>query len=703
MAPRSISAVSVPLLAVLALAGCGGSGSDDSWARNDGATTATDAGSDSGAGAGGDTDGDAGADGGDGTDGMAGGNQLFPARVPDPDDRSVSLGRTLDGISLRDERFGGREWSLPVPDVDDDGRTDYAFLAPAGTVSDCVAGVLLPSATLPSAALVASDLERALRVAYGSGSDCRDVSSVLVIGDVNGDGRKDLAVDLFDQGIGAVVFGGLVDGLVDVLDLDGQNGFVLNGIRPERVGHRFSALTSPGDLNGDGIDDILFKDTGVSAPQAWRIIPGRASFPASRGGGEIDPVEVLLSLRPEAVVNAVGDLDGDGADDVVVRNRLDVGPQVVYGRAGNSVITIEEGVELVRDCTAGSYCEAEPLGDMDADGFDDLLVTHSLGTSGCGYGARTVVFYGGDAGVISLDTLDDRPNPRMTRIVEGVANPCSAGGGGIGAVGDLDGDGASDFAIHGAYETGDGIIFGRHGDRPDIVWLDDLDGSAGLLFDDFERRRGSFDVDGDGFDDLVFEDDSVFPGRERRLDANAPAGFSVERGPALMVASWEPQALARAAGYRLEMDGRLVAELDADADEFRFDPLDGATAELVLSVLSADGEVLGQGLRRVPAFEPLEAMSAIVYAPRLVQVSFPGDARVRRYGRYLVWRDGVPLGRAPDGAYDYVDDTVEPDTTYRYFVTPDYLPQGSLDPVDAGAGPLLRRRSETIEVTTPAG
>jgi hypothetical protein len=68
-----------------------------------------------------------------------------------------------------------------------------------------------------------------------------------------------------------------------------------------------------------------------------------------------------------------------------------------------------------------------------------------------------------------------------------------------------------------------------------------------------------------------------------------------------------------------------------------------------------------------------------------------------------VWRDDVPLARAPDGAYDYVDDTVEPDTTYRYFVTPDYLPPGPLNSNDVRDGPLLRRRSATIEVTTPSG
>ena len=189
----------------------------------------------------------------------------------------------------------------------------------------------------------------------------------------------------------------------------------------------------------------------------------------------------------------------------------------------------------------------------------------------------------------------------------------------------------------------------------------------------------------------------------RRLDPNGPERLAVERGPAHLGVTWRASALAGAAGYRLELDGRTVAELDAGATSHAFDPLDGEAAELALSVLDEAGDVIGESVRRVPAFEPLETLSATVYGPRLVQIGFPIDPVVQRLGRYLVWRDGVPLGRAPEGATDYVDDTVEPGTTYRYRVTPDYLPAGSLDPADLDEGPLVRRRSETLEVTTPDG
>lgn len=624
------------------------------------------------------------------TIGTTGSNVLFPASVSEADSHTVSASRTLDGIPLSNVRFGGWQFSLPVPDVDGDGRADYVFLAPAGLVSDCVAGVLLPSTMLPSAVLIEADLERSLRVVYGAGTDCKDVENITLIGDINGDDQEDFAV--FVGATGAVVFGGLVSGLVDVLTLDGQNGFVLNYIQPQYYAGLYTGFASLGDLNADGFDDFVFRDLGMSAPAALRVIAGRASFPTNRSSGEISEGEELLSLQPQSVITAAGDMNGDGADDVIVGNR------VIYGHTGLSAAAIDNGVELFRgECPRDAYyCSVRALGDVDADGFDDIVVS-KLGYSGCGYGRRSAVLYGSSTGVITLDTLDDRLNPKMTRLVEGVANPCLSGAG-FGAVGDLDNDGASDYGIYGA--TIDGIVFGRPGIRPAVVWLDDLDGSTGFHFNG-SLRRGPLDVDGDGFDDLVFEDDTLFKGRERRLDVNGPTGFAVERGPAHMAASWQLSTLADAAGYRLELDDRLVTELDADVDEYVFDPLDDGAAELMLSVLSADGTVLGQSVRRIPAFKQLETLSVTIYGPRLAQISFPGDRTVRRYGRYLVWRDGVPFARAPDGAYDYVDATVEPGTTYRYFVTPDYLPQGSLDPANARDGPLLRRRSETIEVTTP--
>lgn len=152
-------ALATLLLALLILPGC--SSSD-----NNGLTAGDDSGSDGGS-TGGDTGGgDSGGDTGGGAQQVS---ALYPASIDDPSTRTLSVARTLNGVSLSDTLFGGREGSLPVVDTDGDGQSDHVFLAPAALVSDCAAGVLLTSATLPSSTLVNADLGSSLRITYGTG------------------------------------------------------------------------------------------------------------------------------------------------------------------------------------------------------------------------------------------------------------------------------------------------------------------------------------------------------------------------------------------------------------------------------------------------------------------------------------------------------------------------------------------------------
>ena len=192
----------------------------------------------------------------------------------------------------------------------------------------------------------------------------------------------------------------------------------------------------------------------------------------------------------------------------------------------------------------------------------------------------------------SIDELSTR-TLSVARTLNGVSLSDNLFGGREGSlpVADADGDGASEFGISGADNCG--IVFGKQGARPAIVWLDDLDGSIGFHLTDY-RRSGLLDINGDGFDDVVFEDNTVFAGRMRSLDSNGPAFHVIERGPAIVSASWNASTLPAASGYRLEFAGRLIAELDAATLQQVFDPLDGEEHDIVLSVVDSTGTVLGQ-------------------------------------------------------------------------------------------------------------
>ena len=94
-------------------------------------------------------------------------------------------------------------------------------------------------------------------------------------GDVNGDGLADLLIGAdgagpngSDSGASYVVFGrntaqtGVFPASLDLSDLDGTNGFRLNGVAAgDRSGY---AVSNAGDVNGDGLADLLIGAPGAA-------------------------------------------------------------------------------------------------------------------------------------------------------------------------------------------------------------------------------------------------------------------------------------------------------------------------------------------------------------------------------------------------------------------------------------------------------
>ena len=164
-------------------------------------------------------------------------------------------------------------------------------------------------------------------------------SSVSSAGDVNKDGYDDVIVGAPGGGEAYVLYGkaggvGTVDAtgrrVVDLTDLSPADGFVIQG----GAGSAGSSVSSAGDVNGDGYDDLI-----VGAPQDY-VVPhaGEAYivYGTVEGIGTVDAtgrrVVDLADLSPTdgfviqgdasdragSSVSSAGDVNGDGYDDVIV-------------------------------------------------------------------------------------------------------------------------------------------------------------------------------------------------------------------------------------------------------------------------------------------------------------------------------------------------------------------------------------------------
>jgi Ca2+-binding RTX toxin-like protein len=284
----------------------------------------------------------------------------------------------------------------------------------------------------------------------GEGNDGSAGAKVASAGDMNGDGLDDLILGVpgaGPNGAGAsyVVFGqeGGLGANVSLSTLDGRDGFQING-EAEGDYSGFS-VASAGDVNGDGFADLIVGATGVDVngfnDGASYVVFGKAQgFEAEidlsalngRNGFQITgEAGGDNSGFPDADGNgfsvaSAGDVNGDGFDDVIIgapgnyANGYNSGASyVVFGRAGGFEATVdladldgsngfridgEDGGDRHRSAVASA-------GDLNGDGFDDLIVGSPGASRGgdYGFGAAYVIFGQATGGIRRTGTgADDR-------------------------------------------------------------------------------------------------------------------------------------------------------------------------------------------------------------------------------------------------------------------------------------------------------
>ncbi len=352
-------------------------------------------------------------------------------------------------------------------------------------------------------------------------------------GDVNGDGFDDVILgdryaspNGFRSGSSYVVFGQAsgFDAQMDLTTLNGQNGFRLDGEHEQDLIGK--TVSNAGDINHDGFDDVI-----VSGPGSSYVVFGKASdFDAEMSLSSLDGSNGFRMDGLESVktVGSAGDVNGDGFDDVIVQDNHPGNPYnslyVVFGKdtGFNAVVDVSnpgdsDSFHLIGD-KLDSLTVASGAGDINGDGFDDLILGDEFAVTGGYYpngyyssGAGYVVF--GRANGMDIK-LDGNSGFSMGVYGAGLNNSLGAS---VSSAGDINGDGFDDVIVgdpnDNAYNLSAGasyVVFGKASGFSAKLDLATLDGDNGfvLIGQDEGGKLGSSvssagDVNGDGFDDLI--------------------------------------------------------------------------------------------------------------------------------------------------------------------------------------------------------
>ncbi|MCY2993082.1 MAG: FG-GAP-like repeat-containing protein [Planctomycetota bacterium] len=224
---------------------------------------------------------------------------------------------------------------------------------------------------------------------YGSGGNA---PRSVAIRDLNGDGRVDLAVANSDSNTVGVLLG--------------QVGGTLAAAATYSSGGNYPISVAIGDLNGDGREDLAVANLGDTVG----ILLGQAdgTFAAA----------TTYNCGNHPVSVAIGDLNGDGRADLAVANMGSNNVGVLFGQAGgNFAATATYSFGVI-------YPVSVAIGDLNGDGRADLAVVNMISNF------LEVLLRQAGGTFAATATYDS-----------GGSDPISV------AIGDLNGDGRADLAV----------------------------------------------------------------------------------------------------------------------------------------------------------------------------------------------------------------------------------------------------------------
>ncbi|HBS85948.1 MAG: hypothetical protein A2W91_08665 [Bacteroidetes bacterium GWF2_38_335] len=267
---------------------------------------------------------------------------------------------------------------------------------------------------------------------------------IASVGDVNGDGYDDLLMSLWWEINEVYLYFGSEEGI------DESSKITLTDYSNSGFGHEISK--KPGDINGDGYDDLLIGGTG---PKTCYLYYGNAD------GLFLNPDHQILFPLTSSLntpLSFVGDLNNDDFDDFAVSlgnkhsdNIISV--IIYYGSSIGPDTLNSQLIDIFYEESRPINCDLyiSKAEDVNNDGIDDLILGDQYKDGLYDHEGAVYVFYGSTEGINHIpDVIIHNPIPEDN----------DRFGNELDGVGDVNNDGFNDIAIGSPYANKAFVYYG---------------------------------------------------------------------------------------------------------------------------------------------------------------------------------------------------------------------------------------------------
>jgi len=196
------------------------------------------------------------------------------------------------------------------------GKRPYQRLRAADLNNDGAVDIVTTNTESNNATVLLGDNKGGFKEAAGSLFPCGDNPFGIAIGDVNADGKLDLAI-INSPGSMAEGRGKLQS---CYLRNDGNGKFTMIPCSPFESG-KIPSRIAIGDLNGDGVNDIVTSDNDSDKIYVFKM---------KKDQGLLSNSTIKVGKHPKGI--AVNDLNRDGKADIVVCNNADNTISIIFSK-----------------------------------------------------------------------------------------------------------------------------------------------------------------------------------------------------------------------------------------------------------------------------------------------------------------------------------------------------------------------------------